>query len=47
LSEKPKIRGISLPGMPSGSPGMDGAKTEEFIIYSFDFDGNIRVFMRI
>jgi hypothetical protein len=47
LSEKPKIRGISLPGMPSGSPGMNGVKTEEFIIYSFDFNGNISIFMRI
>ncbi len=47
LNEKPKIRGISLPGMPNGSPGMGGEKNEEFIIYSFDFNGNIRIFMRI
>jgi hypothetical protein len=47
MFEKPKIRGISLPGMPSGSPGMDGTKKEIFIIYSFDFDGNINIFMRI
>ena len=33
LSERPKIRGISLPGMPAGSPGMTGAKTEPFQIY--------------
>ena len=30
LAEKPPIRGISLPGMPEGSPGMGGAKTEPF-----------------
>lgn len=30
LAEKPKIKGISLPGMPDGSPGMSGAKTEPF-----------------
>lgn len=33
LRERPKIRGISLPGMPQGSPGMTGTKTEPFKIY--------------
>lgn len=34
LSEKPAIRGISIPGMPMGSPGMSGPKTEPFTIYT-------------
>lgn len=33
LTEKPAISGISLPGMPQGSPGMTGVKTEPFEIY--------------
>ena len=33
LRERPKIRGISLPGMPTGSPGMTGPKLEPFRIY--------------
>jgi len=33
LAERPDIRGISLPGMPDGSPGMGGEKTEPFEIY--------------
>jgi len=33
LSERPDIAGITLPGMPMGSPGMSGAKTEPFTIY--------------
>lgn len=33
LSEKPQITGITLPGMPIGSPGMTGKKTEPFKIY--------------
>ena len=33
LRERPKIRGISLPGMPQGSPGMTGTKSEPFRIY--------------
>jgi hypothetical protein len=33
LSEKPAITGITLPGMPNGSPGMYGKKTKPFQIY--------------
>jgi hypothetical protein len=33
LAERPDIKGITLPGMPSGSPGMTGAQTEPFTIY--------------
>jgi len=32
LAEHPQIKGISLPGMPEGSPGMGGAKTAPFKI---------------
>jgi hypothetical protein len=33
LREKPAIKGISLPGMPMGSPGMVGGKTAPFTVY--------------
>ena len=33
LTEKPKIIGISLPGMPTGTPGMMGPKVGPFTIY--------------
>jgi hypothetical protein len=39
LKERPPIRGISLPGMPDGSPGMTGQKKEPFTVYSFGDDG--------
>lgn len=39
LSEKPAIAGITLPGMPVGSPGMAGEKTETFTIYAVTKDG--------
>jgi hypothetical protein len=39
LSEKPAIAGITLPGMPMGSPGMGGTKTEKFTIYAVTKDG--------
>lgn len=34
LLEKPSVKGISLPGMPQGSPGMSGAKEGPFEILS-------------
>ena len=33
LAERPNIKGISLPGMPDGSPGMTGVKREPFTIF--------------
>ena len=32
LAQRPAIDGIALPGMPSGSPGMPGAKAAPFAI---------------
>jgi hypothetical protein len=39
LDERPDIAGVTLPGMPAGSPGMGGDKTEAFTIYAFTRDG--------
>ena len=39
LSERPAIAGITLPGMPAGSPGMTGQKTQTFVIYAVTKDG--------
>lgn len=44
LSERPAIRGISLPGMPDGSPGMTGQKTEPFTIYEIGGGADLRVY---
>ena len=43
LNERPAITGISLPGMPAGSPGMFGEKTAPFTIYEID-DGEPKVY---
>jgi hypothetical protein len=43
LSERPKIKGISLPGMPDGSPGMTGRKSEPFTIYEIS-EGEPKIF---
>lgn len=43
LAERPAIKGITLPGMPEGSPGMVGKKTAPFVIYEIA-DGPRRVY---
>ena len=47
LTEKPNIKGIAMPGMPQGSPGMPGGKRGDFIIYQVNNDGSTEEFMRI
>ena len=46
LKEKPNIDGISLPEMPSGSPGMPGPKLEPFEIYQLK-DGQAQPYISI
>ncbi len=46
LTDKPDIKGISLPEMPSGSPGMPGSKKGPFVIYYLGEDG-WNVFMKL
>jgi hypothetical protein len=43
LAERPDIKGISLPGMPEGSPGMGGAKAAPFEILEIS-DGPAKIF---
>ena len=44
LSERPSIKGISLPGMPQGSPGMSGRKSEPFAVYEIGGDATPKVY---
>lgn len=47
LSEKPKIAGIAVPGMPVGSPGMEmGGRVDAYDVVAFNRDGSTRVFAR-
>jgi hypothetical protein len=43
LRERPAIKGISLPGMPLGAPGMYGNKEGPFVIYEIK-EGEKRVY---
>jgi hypothetical protein len=46
LRDRPVVDGISLPGMPTGSPGMSGPKEAPFEILSFT-DGEIQIFITV
>ena len=46
LAEKPMIKGIALPGMPSGSPGMPGPKSGQWTIFAVGNDGAVSEFMK-
>lgn len=43
LTERSPIKGLSLPGMPSGSPNMSGRKTEPFTMFELT-DGSPKVY---
>lgn len=45
LSERPDVKGIAVPGMPVGSPGMEGGTPERYDVISFGPRGT-RVFAR-
>lgn len=45
LKTKPSILGISVPGMPAGTPGMEmGGKKDAYNLYSFDDNRQFKVF---
>lgn len=44
LEEKPSIAGLAVPGMPMGSPGMEGATKDAYDVLTFDRDGRTTVY---
>jgi hypothetical protein len=44
LKEKPKVAGLAVPGMPAGSPGMEGPRQQHYQVLSFDKNGKTKVF---
>lgn len=44
LREKPKVAGLAVPGMPSGSPGMEGGPKEAYRVLTFDAQGKTTVY---
>lgn len=44
LKEKPVAMGLAVPGMPMGSPGMEGGTKEKYDVMLFDKSGKSRVY---
>jgi hypothetical protein len=44
LKEKPTAAGIAVPGMPMGSPGMEGATKDSYNVVLFDKTGKTSVY---
>lgn len=46
LAERPRVTGLAVPGMPSGSPGMEvpGQPSQRYEVLTFDTRGETRVF---
>jgi hypothetical protein len=46
LSERPDGKGLSVPGMPVGSPGMEGGPPDRYDVILFGADGSAEVYAR-
>lgn len=46
LKERPQIAGLAVPGMPVGSPGMEGPNAQRYNVLAFDSAGTLSVFSR-
>lgn len=46
LDEKPEVVGLAVPGMPMGSPGMEGPRKDPYNVLAFDQQGNTTVYER-
>lgn len=46
LKEHPKAKGLAVPGMPAGSPGMEGNRQEAYSVVRFDEGGMLSVYQK-
>ncbi|HEV2302816.1 MAG TPA: DUF411 domain-containing protein [Stellaceae bacterium] len=47
LKDRPPLKGITLPGMPAGAPGMMGAKEGKLTVFAVPEHGKPTVFMTL
>lgn len=45
LTERPDVRGLAVPGMPAGVPGMPGEGLASYDVIAFEADGATRVYL--
>ncbi len=46
LAERPKAKGLAVPGMPAGAPGMEQGAPERYDVLMFQRDGSASVYSR-
>ena len=46
LHERPDVKGLTVPGMPHGSPGMETGREDRYQVLTFDENGRTEVFSR-
>lgn len=46
LHDRPKVAGISVPGMPLGSPGMEGSPAQTYEVIAWDKSGKTSVYAK-
>ena len=46
LEKKPALHGLTVPGMPVGSPGMEGDRVDPYAVVAIDKQGKATVFNR-
>ena len=44
LDTRPDVRGLAVPGMPMGSPGMEGPRKDVYNVLTFNEDGSTDVY---
>lgn len=44
LKEKPQVVGLAVPGMPMGSPGMEGPRKDDYAVVTFDRNGEVLIY---
>jgi hypothetical protein len=46
MKEKPKVMGLVVPGMPAGSPGMEGPNGRPYEVLTFERNGKVTLYER-
>jgi hypothetical protein len=46
LKQRSKAKGLAVPGMPAGSPGMEGSRRDAYSVVLFQEDGTTSVFQK-
>lgn len=47
IKEKPAARGLAVPGMPMGSPGMEGARSDDYDVLLVKKDGSTATYRHV